>query len=344
MTNVSNRTKVGELRPSQILFSFGIGSIVDLPNISVMVMGLDDWDTNYMTAVSEERLLVAVRNQLGFQVERLCFPPILQESGNYWNNPFNESAKVGIPVAPFPRWVRCPQCDLLAPLNFGVFDLKTAPFHPEKTRYVHTNCPKSRTAPPVLPVRFLVACELGHLDDFPWLEYVHQGKPCSRPVLRLREWGVSGSVSEVLVRCDNCKAKRSMSDAFSGDGNNIFPTCRGRRPHLRDFQDKKCKEPMKAILLGASNSWFPITLSALYVPTSITKLEHLIEEHWATLENVTSPEVLAAFRKTPLLQSFAEFSNEKIWEAIQNKRGSKENEEDEEEHPGLKAIPVNESN
>ena len=36
----ANRCKVGELRPSQVLTTFGIGSIVDLPNLSVMVMGL----------------------------------------------------------------------------------------------------------------------------------------------------------------------------------------------------------------------------------------------------------------------------------------------------------------
>src|SRR5437660_1197420 len=38
----SKRCKVGELRPSQALTTFGIGSIIDLPNLSVMVMGLDD--------------------------------------------------------------------------------------------------------------------------------------------------------------------------------------------------------------------------------------------------------------------------------------------------------------
>lgn len=37
------RCKVGELRPSQPLTTFGIGAIIDLPNLSVMVMGLEDW-------------------------------------------------------------------------------------------------------------------------------------------------------------------------------------------------------------------------------------------------------------------------------------------------------------
>ena len=37
------KSEVGELRPSQLLLTFGVGAIMDLPNMSVMVMGLEDW-------------------------------------------------------------------------------------------------------------------------------------------------------------------------------------------------------------------------------------------------------------------------------------------------------------
>lgn len=43
MSTSRERPRVGELRPSQILTTFGVGSIVDLPHLSVMVMGLEDW-------------------------------------------------------------------------------------------------------------------------------------------------------------------------------------------------------------------------------------------------------------------------------------------------------------
>ena len=32
------KSEVGELRPSQLLFSFGIGSLVDLPSLSVLIL------------------------------------------------------------------------------------------------------------------------------------------------------------------------------------------------------------------------------------------------------------------------------------------------------------------
>ena len=37
--------RVGEVRPSQVIHTFGVGSIVDLPNFSAIVMGLDQWET-----------------------------------------------------------------------------------------------------------------------------------------------------------------------------------------------------------------------------------------------------------------------------------------------------------
>ena len=64
----ANRCKVGELRPSQVLTTFGIGSIVDLPNLSVMVMGLEDWPLKDTVEIGEQRLLASVKEVHGEQV------------------------------------------------------------------------------------------------------------------------------------------------------------------------------------------------------------------------------------------------------------------------------------
>ena len=70
--------------------------MVDLPNIAAMVMGLDDWKLQYATPVGEERLLAAVRGQLGSQVERLMLPPVDLDEGSRdsLNGP-----RIGVPVA-----------------------------------------------------------------------------------------------------------------------------------------------------------------------------------------------------------------------------------------------------
>lgn len=39
-----NRAKVGSARPSSLLYTYGPGSVLDLPNFTIMPMGLDEWD------------------------------------------------------------------------------------------------------------------------------------------------------------------------------------------------------------------------------------------------------------------------------------------------------------
>ena len=110
--------KVGDVRPTQLLHTYGVGAMVDLPNIAAMVMGLDDWKLTHATPIGEERLLAAVKGQLGGQVEKLRLPPVDPDEGG--SDPMS-AARIGVPVAAFPQWYRCPWCDLVAPLSAGLF-------------------------------------------------------------------------------------------------------------------------------------------------------------------------------------------------------------------------------
>jgi hypothetical protein len=74
------------------------------------------------------------------------------------------------------------------------------------------------------------------------------------------------------------------------------------------------------MLQGASNSWFPIMLSALSVPTATYKLGQLVDENWEVLEKVESQEFIAFARKIGQLKDFASVSDADIWAAVQNKK------------------------
>jgi hypothetical protein len=313
----SERQKVGEIRPSQLLFTYGVGAVVELPNLSVMVMGLDDWLTEHATEVNEPRLLRAVQYELGPQVTKLLAPPAASEAVGVMANPFDDTAAVGVPVAPFPRWQVCPYCRLLAPIHSGLFELRLDPFRRDKCRYVHRICKRPGKPPTVVPARFLVACERGHLDDFPWVEFVHRGKTDRRYELRLYELGASGEVSDIQVQCVRCDSKRRLSDAFSQEGRDELAGCNGRWPHLRSHDDKPCEGPQRAILLGASNSWFPIVRSALSIPSTTDRLGQLVELNWVELQDCESPRDVKMTRRH--LRGLASFSDDQIWEAIANR-------------------------
>src|SRR5262249_5334917 len=158
------------------------------------------------------------------------------------------------------------------------------------------------------------ACEKGHLDDFPWVQFVHRlGKDC-RYELRLYELGASGEVADIQVECIRCRKKRRMSDAFTENGKVELSRCRGRWPHLRNFDETTCGEEQAPILLGASNSWFPITLFALSIPTTVDKLGQLIDQNWAELQECESAREVKLKRK--LLRGLGAYSDEQIWEAV----------------------------
>jgi len=74
--------RVGELRPSQLLHTYGVGAVADLPNLSVVVSGLEDWDLANSGIVQEERLLAALRTHLGSQVQALRTAPYRPETAD----------------------------------------------------------------------------------------------------------------------------------------------------------------------------------------------------------------------------------------------------------------------
>lgn len=322
------RTRVGDLRPSQLIFTYGVGATIELPHITGIVMGLEEWDTARLREISEERVLLAVRGLLGPQVEKLCSPPL--PTAQHGPNPLSaEDELVGVPVGTYPTWLRCPRCNTLAAVTSGLFELKPNRYRPDRTCYVHTHCTKVKpgeSAPVVVPARFMAACEHGHYDDFPWVEYLHEGVACPAPKLRIQELGVSDSAAEVILICGSCGKKRSMAHAFGKENREKMPECRGRRPHLRDYEErsdgKACDEKMKAMLLGASNSWFPLTVSALYVPSAVDKLMKLVEANWLVLQKAASLEVLVAFRAIGQLADFGNHSDQEIFKAIETRRSN----------------------
>ena len=111
-------------------------------------------------------------------------------------DPFSAAALIGVPVKPFPRWLRCVKCGLLSPYDAGLFKLRENRYRPELTRFVHEGCrgsnndQRARDADAV-PARFLMACRAGHLDDFAWDWFVHGGPSSCRATLRFFESGAS---------------------------------------------------------------------------------------------------------------------------------------------------------
>ncbi len=314
--------RLGEVRPTQLIYTYGIGQVVDLPQMSGLVMGLDDWPEAYCPQIEEERLLEEVRRVLGQQVEKLVRPPP-QPDGPSPSPMAGQAPTIGVPVAPFPRYLRCSYCRILAPIASGLFRLRTIPGRPDLAHYEHANCTRVNS-PRVLPARFLVACEAGHLDDFPWAHFIHgAGDPCDG-VLQLDESGFTGEAADIRVSCRKCGKHKRMSLAFGEEAAKHLPRCAGRRPHLRDYEETACTKRAETILLGASNLWFAAHRTALHIPVSAkSQLARLVERNWVgTLSAVEDIAVLGYLRKQGKLAELATHNDQQIWAAIERRRSS----------------------
>jgi uncharacterized protein DUF1998 len=320
--------EVGELRKSQAVQTFGIGATIDLPHFTVVGLGTEFWNrpnwdpTQAINAVDDERLLGLVRSFLGPSVKQLTLPPTNPETSD-------PQGLYGMPVSTFPTWGRCPRCELMAPYDHGHFKLEHPPNRPDAVKYVHRSCLKAggRNVD-VNPVRFVVACTNGHLADFPWEKYI-RGKGCKcTPCgpLRLQERGVSAEVAELWLNCDTCGTRRIMTEAFERDEvTGAYPAlgeCTGHHPHLGRDHTSTCEDAiLRPMLLGASNQWFPLLVSALTIPGNLGRLSDLVAAHWSALKDVPNEEVLQFLLSQGLVPNeLSEFELTKVFVAIEAKR------------------------
>jgi len=228
----SKRTALGELRPSQLLYTFGIGSIVDLPFLSVIVTGLEDWPLASCKPIREDRLLEQVRKRLGPQVQGLYAPPTPEPGADSgWMRAFDDHSLVGC------RWL-LPALDAVPVLSDPGTHQSGALPAPHHSRTARSGAVRPRELQQVqrpggvtgpVPVRV----RGGTSRRLPWDWFVHKGKIGCYGSLELREFGVSvkrptsGSNAVNVALSVACRTPSAARPSV---------TCRragGRRPQLR---------------------------------------------------------------------------------------------------------------
>ena len=98
-----------KIRRSQLITPFGIGSIIDLPDQAVMPLGLENWETNQETRISDDRLA----KRLNVSEFHQPIPALNKASYDPNENRF----KGIVPVTRFPLWHFCPSCRVMKKLS-----------------------------------------------------------------------------------------------------------------------------------------------------------------------------------------------------------------------------------
>ncbi|UXI81812.1 DUF1998 domain-containing protein [Streptomyces vinaceusdrappus] len=321
MSNSGNR-RVGSVRPSHLMFTTGVGALVDLPNFSVLVRGTDSWSYSGITDydIDEPRLRAAVNRSLQRygrgRIEQLRAAPWL-EGGD--TDPKGWAAQgVGVPVTPFPQWLRCTACNVLAAVDSGEFAfVNSNPRTPHEAKFVH-DCKRGKK-PLAVAARFTLVCTAGHLDEFPYSPYVHHGQACpktQRPKLRMKDHG-GNQAANVTLECVACGGKRNIREAMGERGRRNLPACRGRHPHLGTYETKGCSQQPVLMVAGASNQWFPLTLSALALPKGQGgDIDKLLDDHWPELQGVNDRSQFDFMANIPQFGYLKEFDADAVVAAI----------------------------
>lgn len=299
----------GQIRRSQLITSFGPGSMMDLPNHSVLISGLDSWSTGG-DEIIEPRLID--------KLKELFDPPLLVLK--LFNPPPDNddptAPQTGITAWQFPEW-------------FITQDVDSAPSHGavRARMLVHRRMltkgkfiDDSKKKRSVVPVRFVRACRSGHIGDLDWYEFVHGGATDCRRQIWIEERGTSGDLAEVWVRCECGKGERSMAQA--AESPQSLGRCDGKRPWLGPYSAEKCGEPNRLLIRTASNAYFPQLMSAISLPDRNETLREAVETVWDFIGEVEDVEMLKYERKKAKVHAVLDgYKDEEVFAEIKVRRG-----------------------
>lgn len=265
------------VRTSQAVLQYGVGAMVDFKDQTLMTAAPEYWYKS-IKKIHDERL----EKVLGV---------------DYFGVPVSSSEGVGdgISYARFPEWYFCPKCRKFKPLRDWIKlyqrlgNKKWVENDPEMIK--HLNCPTCKQN--LVVSRLVTVCEHGHIDDFPWVKWVHAKNVfgtksvCSQPSLEIHSSNSSSEGLEALtVNCKTCGAKATLKDAFTPDifkrlsNDSEIPEdfkCRGRHPWKN--AENGCDLYPQTKQRGSSAVYFPVSVSSLVIPPYSSVLNDKIEQH-----------------------------------------------------------------
>ena len=277
----------GPIRRAQLVVPFGAGAMLNVPGgTSLVIGGLDFWFytiSNDNTLDIREFQLEEWRLQKVLRVNHFRLPPDYRESFRWTSAQPN--LKITVPAFRFPTWHFCPACKLLTQRSMFERGARGKIKCPE--------CEAKRKTRYLAQVPFIAICENGHLNDFPWNEWVHKSTnpTCTGKnnlKLRLVSTG-SATLSGQRVKCLECGSARSLAGITSASKssntttltNNLSSneefTCPGERPWLGPDGKENCIAPVRGSLKSALNVYFSQVRSSIYLPrTDNSKIESLL--------------------------------------------------------------------
>ena len=309
MSRKSGARPHGRLRRSQLITSFGPGAMIDLPDHSVLVGGLDTWK-GLGDEIPEPRLIEKLK---------VLFEPPLQNLKLFSPPPDNDdptAPPTGITAWQFPEWFITQDVDVGETSGLVRSRMLVHRQRLTKGKFIDDD-KKKRT---VVPVRFVRACRSGHIGDIDWYTFAHNGTTECRRQLWIEERGTSGDLAEVWVRCECGNGERNMAMAI--ENSQSLGRCNGDRLWLGSYAREKCGETNRLLIRTASNAYFPQLMNVISLPDRNEELRQAVESAWDFIGEVEEIEMLRYERKKARVNAALEgYSDDEVFSEIKVLRG-----------------------
>lgn len=297
-----------EFRSSQGVVPFGVGAIIDFANESLMTAGLDAWPYEQVdpairteilkaTQVLDGRLARRLSSELGRPIDFFLSPTEAPDFGAGQAPRFDRAP---MPFMRFPTWYFCPRCRVMKEVPWNTQSRSEALRCDNPGRRVEGKADPCSKLPPkrrprISPVRFVVACEAGHIMDFPWFDWAHsaENSVCSSAGTELYLYSTTAAgLAGVMVKCMACGSHRSMAGAFQRDAlRTVYAgQCPGERPWLGPDGKQHCTANVlpQTIQRGASNAYFAKLTSSILIPPYSARVQQVLDrpDIWSEIESV----------------------------------------------------------
>lgn len=263
---MGNKSEV-KTRKGQLIHTFGTGAMqINKSGISMITCGLDHWFENeegselHKNTINKfERVDKRLQNKLNVLAFRVPPDFSVLEDGLIRKTP--------IPAKRFPLWHVCS--------NTGCQKLLKGRNEPnnESTKFCDCGAPAYQS-------RFISLCSEGHIDDFPWFEWLNSQtkKNCNESSCQLKLEGTgSSSVANIRVKCITCKTNSvSLKGIFQSEQNENGQLetalskakiiCKANKPWLGESENYTCNCPMVGALRQSTNVYFSKTDSSIHIP------------------------------------------------------------------------------
>lgn len=237
-----------EIRSSTVAGVAGTGSIIDVGQESFVIPGTEKWRQSELRIVDLKRLSA--------RLHRILKAPKDQEESS-------------LMVLRFPKAMFCEKCRRMVQWKT---DMEIEGHEPK--------CRKDGCDGKLVPMRFVAACENGHLDDIDWHFWAHSG-PNGNRGCKTREMlffevdadAQNAGLGSLRITCRNrnCGSSRSLEDLSNKELiGKIFTNCTGRHPWIWS-QQEQCRASVVILQRGATNLHYPVTISALDIPADVAE-------------------------------------------------------------------------